>query len=304
MSGGPFTAFLEAGVRTATPLAYAALGELVVERAGVINIGLEGAIIGGAFGALVFAGAGGVSLGFAGAALAGILVAALFALFVVTLRTDQIITGTAMSMLGLGLTGTLYRTMYGSAGASLHTPTIAPAPVPGLSTIPVIGPALFDQPVVTYALYALVPALAWWFYRSVAGLALRAVGEHPEAARAAGISPDRVQWAALLFGGAMGGIGGGTLVLAQVGTFAEGMSAGRGFIAIAIVVLGRWTPFGVAGAALLFGAASALQTLAQTTGWAMPYQLPLAFPYVLTLVLLASARARTAAPAALGQRSA
>jgi ABC-type uncharacterized transport system permease subunit len=220
------------------------------------------------------------------------------------LRTDQIITGTAMSMLGLGLTGTLYRTMYGSAGASLHTPTIAPAPVPGLSTIPVIGPALFDQPVVTYALYALVPALAWWFYRSVAGLALRAVGEHPEAARAAGISPDRVQWAALLFGGAMGGIGGGTLVLAQVGTFAEGMSAGRGFIAIAIVVLGRWTPFGVAGAALLFGAASALQTLAQTTGWAMPYQLPLAFPYVLTLVLLASARARTAAPAALGQRSA
>ncbi len=302
MSGGPFTAFLEAGVRTATPLAYAALGELVVERAGVINIGLEGAIIGGAFGALVFAGAGGVSLGFAGAALAGILVAALFALFVVTLRTDQIITGTAMSMLGLGLTGTLYRTMYGSAGASLHTPTIAPAPVPGLSTIPVIGPALFDQPVVTYALYALVPALAWWFYRSVAGLALRAVGEHPEAARGAGISPDRVQWAALLFGGAMGGIGGGTLVLAQVGTFAEGMSAGRGFIAIAIVVLGRWTPFGVAGAALLFGAASALQTLAQTTGWAMPYQLPLAFPYVLTLVLLASARARTAAPAALGQR--
>jgi simple sugar transport system permease protein len=302
MSGGPFTAFLEAGVRTATPLAYAALGELVVERAGVINIGLEGAIIGGAFGALVFAGAGGVSLGFAGAALAGILVAALFALFVVTLRTDQIITGTAMSMLGLGLTGTLYRTMYGSAGASLHTPTIAPAPVPGLSAIPVIGPALFDQPVVTYALYALVPALAWWFYRSVAGLALRAVGEHPEAARGAGISPDRVQWAALLFGGAMGGIGGGTLVLAQVGTFAEGMSAGRGFIAIAIVVLGRWTPFGVAGAALLFGAASALQTLAQTTGWAMPYQLPLAFPYVLTLVLLASARARTAAPAALGQR--
>jgi simple sugar transport system permease protein len=304
MSGGPFTAFLEAGVRTATPLAYAALGELVVERAGVINIGLEGAIIGGAFGALVFAGAGGVSLGFAGAALAGILVAALFALFVVTLRTDQIITGTAMSMLGLGLTGTLYRTMYGSAGASLHTPTIAPAPVPGLSAIPVIGPALFDQPVVTYALYALVPALAWWFYRSVAGLALRAVGEHPEAARGAGISPDRVQWAALLFGGAMGGIGGGTLVLAQVGTFAEGMSAGRGFIAIAIVVLGRWTPFGVAGAALLFGAASALQTLAQTTGWAMPYQLPLAFPYVLTLMLLASARARTAAPAALGQRSA
>ena len=233
---------------------------------------------------------------------AGVLIAAIFAFFVVTLRTDQIITGTAMSMLGLGLTGTFYRTMYGTAGASLHIVTIAPVPLPGLNLIPVVGPALFDQPVVTYALYAIVPALAWWFYRTTGGLSLRAVGEHPEAARAAGVSPSRVQWAALLFGGAMGGLSGGTLVLAQVGTFAEGMSAGRGFIAIAIVVLGRWTPFGVAGAALVFGAASALETLAQTMGWAMPYQLPLAFPYVLTLVLLASTRARAAAPGALGRR--
>lgn len=301
MSGSTITAFLESGVRFATPLAYAALGELVVERAGVINIGLEGAIIAGAFGALVAASAGGTFIGFAGAALAGVFVAAIFAYFVIALRTDQILTGTAISMLGLGLTGTLYRTMYGSAGASLHTPTIAPVALPGLSAIPGIGPALFDQPVVTYALYAIVPALAWWFYRTAGGLALRAVGEHPEAARGAGISPERTQWGAVLFGGAMGGISGATLVLAQVGTFTEGMSAGRGFIAIAIVVLGRWTPVGVAGAALVFGAASALQTLAQTMGWAMPYQLPLAFPYVLTLVLLAATRGRTAAPAALGQ---
>jgi len=299
---GAITAFLESGVRFATPLAYAALGELVVERAGVINIGLEGAIISGAFGAVVFASSGSVALGFVGAAVAGTLVAALFAFFVVTLRTDQIITGTALSMLGLGLTGTLYRTMFGNQGASLHTPTIAPIAVPVLSSIPVVGPALFDQPVVTYALYATVPLLAWWFYRSAAGLALRAVGEHPEAARGAGISPAYVQWAAILFGGAMGGVAGGTLVLAQVGTFAEGMSAGRGFIAIAIVVLGRWTPLGVAAAAVVFGAASALQTLAQATGWSMPYQLPLAFPYLLTLVLLATSRARTAAPAALGKR--
>jgi ABC-type uncharacterized transport system permease subunit len=301
MSGEAVGAFLESGVRFATPLAYAALGELVVERAGVINIGLEGAIIAGAFGALVFAGTGSVALGFAGAALAGTLVAALFAVFVVTLRTDQIITGTALSMLGLGVTGTLYRTMYGSSGASLHTPTISGVAVPWLSAIPVIGPAFFAQPVVTYALYVIAPLLAWWFYRSSAGLALRAVGENPEAARGAGISPARVQWAAILFGGAMGGVAGGTLVLAQVGTFAEGMSAGRGFIAIAIVVLGRWTPWGVAGAALVFGAASALQTLTQAMGWAMPYQLPLAFPYVLTLVLLATARGRASAPAALGK---
>jgi simple sugar transport system permease protein len=304
MSAAVLTSFLESGVRFATPLAYAALGELVAERAGVINIGLEGAIISGAFGALVCAGSGSVVLGFAGAAGGGVIIAAVFALFVITLRTDQIIAGTAISMLGLGLTGTLYRTMYGSAGASLHTPTIAPLPIPALSSIPAIGPAFFDQPVVTYVLYVLVPMLAWGFHRTGAGLALRAVGENPDAAEGAGISPRRVRWAALLFAGAMGGISGGTLVLAQVGTFAEGMSAGRGFIAIAIVVLGRWTPFGVAGAAFVFGAASALQTLAQTTGWMMPYQLPLAFPYLLTLVLLASVRARASAPAALGRQGA
>jgi ABC-type uncharacterized transport system permease subunit len=302
VSGGALTPFLEASVRTATPLAYAALGELVAERAGVINIGLEGAIIAGAFGSLVCAGAVGAAAGFAGGAIAGAFIAVIFALFVVTLRADQIITGTAISMLGLGLTGTLYRTMYGVSGAALHTPTVAPLPVPILAAIPVIGPAFFLQPLPTYALYAIVPALAWWLYRSAAGLALRAVGERPEAAAGAGISGDRVRWLAIVFGGAMGGIGGATLVLAQVGTFAEGMSAGRGFIAIAIVVLGRWTPLGVAGAALLFGAASAVQYLSQAMGWAMPYQLSLAFPYVLTLVALAGVRGRAAAPDALGQR--
>lgn len=302
MSDAALTGFLEASVRTATPLAFAALGELVVERSGVINIGLEGVIVAGAFGSLVFAGAGGVASGFAGAVAAGVAVAAIFALFVVTLRADQIVTGTAISMLGLGLTGTLYSAMYGSAGAALRTPTIVPWPVPGLGAMPVVGSALFNQPIATYALYGIVPALAWWLYRSPAGLALRAVGENPEAAMGAGISPARVRWWAILFGGAMGGVSGGTLVLAQVGTFTEGMSSGRGFIAIAVVVLGRWTPLGVAGAALLFGAASALQYLSQTMGWHLPYQVSLAFPYVLTLVALAGVRGRAAAPAALGQR--
>jgi ABC-type uncharacterized transport system permease subunit len=302
MTDSVVAAFLQASVRTATPLALAALGELVVERGGVINIGLEGVIIAGAFGALGFAGVGGVGAGFAGAAAAGVAIAVVFALFVVTLRSDQIIAGTAISMLGLGVTGTLYSMLYGSAGAALRSPMTAPWPVPGLSEIPLAGPALFNQPPVTYALYALVPLLARWLHRSGAGLALRAVGERPEAAEGAGISPDRVRWWAILFGGAMGGLSGGTLVLAQVGTFAEGMSAGRGFIAIAIVVLGRWTPLGVASASLLFGAASALTHLSQARGWGLPYELALAFPYLLTLVALAAARGRSAAPAALGQR--
>jgi ABC-type uncharacterized transport system permease subunit len=295
------TAFLEATVRTATPLALAALGETVSERAGVINIGLEGSIVAGAFAALVAAGAAGTGAGFAGAAAAGMLAAGVLALFAVLLRADQIITGTAVTLAALGLTGALYQTLYGAGGAALATPTIGPLAVPGLAAIPVVGPALFAQPATTYAVYLLAPALWWWLYRTSGGLALRAVGESPAAATAAGVDARRVRVLATLAGGALGGVAGGTLVLAQVGTFAEGMSAGRGFIAIAVVVLGRWHPIGAVLAALLFGAASALQFLFQAMGWAIPYQLFLALPYVLTLLLLASASRRSAAPAALGR---
>ncbi len=298
---GVLVPFLAATVRTATPLAFAALGEQVAERAGVIFLGLEGAIIAGCLGALVASGAAGPLAGFAGGMVAGMLVTAIFAVFVVGLRTDQILAGTAVTMLGLGLTGAVYRGLYGLSGAALTTPTIAPVAVPGLARIPLVGPALFEQPLPTYALYALVPALAWWMRRTHAGLALRATGEHAEAAAAAGISPARVRLAALAFTGAMGGLCGATLVLAQVGTFSESMSAGRGFIAIAIVVLGRWSVLGTAAAALVFGGAFALQYLFQATAWQVPYQLFNAFPYLLTLVLLAAQRGRTAAPAELGR---
>ncbi len=304
MSNNAIGLFLEATVRTATPLAYAALGELVVERSGVLNIGLEGIIIAGAFGALVGAGAGGATAGFVAAVCAGMIIASIFAFFVVTLKSDQIISGTAISMFGLGVTGVLYKILYGTTGAALHTPTVGPLVIPFLGDLPWVGGALFAQPVVTYALYPLVVAVWCFLNRSAAGLALRAVGERPEAARAAGISPSRVQWISILFGGAMGGLCGGTLVIAQAGTFAEGISAGRGVIAIAIVVLGRWTAVGVAGAALLFGAASALQYLAQAKGWPLPYQFSLALPYVLTLVALAGLRGRVAAPAALARSDA
>jgi len=295
--------FLEGTVRTATPLAFAALGECVVERSGVINVGLEGSIIAGALAGLVVAGVGGVWLGFAGAMVGGVVIALLFAIFAVILRGDQIITGTAVTLFALGLTGTLYRIIYGETGAALSTPTMAARPIPGLARIPVIGTALFSQPPITYLLYALVPTVWWWMYHTHGGVALRATGENPEAAEAAGVTPKHVQLLAVLFGGILGGASGGTLVLAQAGTFAEGMSAGRGFIAIAIVVLGRWNPLGAALAALVFGAASALQFLFQAMGWNVPYQLFLALPYVLTLLALASTRGRRRAPAALGRRA-
>jgi simple sugar transport system permease protein len=296
------SAFLEGVVRTTTPLALAALGETVAERGGIINIGLEGSIIAGALGAVVAATHGGVWSGFLFAAFCGCAVAAIFALFAVTLRADQIISGTAVTLLALGGTGTLYRILYGSAGAALNTPTLDPTAIPWLSRIPLVGRALFDQPSITYVLYALVPAVGWWMYRTHAGLGLRAVGENPAAAIAAGVRAKRAQFLAVLFGGLLGGLSGATLVLAQAGTFVEGMSAGRGFIAIAIVVLGRWNPFGAAAAAIVFGAASALQFYFQATGSELPYQLFLAFPYVLTLVALAVARGRSSSPAALGRQ--
>ncbi len=293
--------FLEATLRTATPLAFAALGELVAERAGVINLGMEGSIIAGCLGAAIFSLLGGAAVGYAGAALSGLALAALFAFFVVRLGSDQIITGTAITVLGLGLTGTLYHAAPDLVGVGRELTTTGPIALPLLSRIPVLGRALFTQPLPTYALYVLVPIVAWWFRRTHAGLALRAVGESPAAAAAAGVAPQRLRALAILFSGAMGGLCGGTLVLAQVGSFNENMSAGRGFIAIAIVVLGRWSPWGTAGAALVFGAAFALQYLVQSLGLALPYQLFLALPYVLTLVLLAALRGRAIAPAHLGR---
>jgi ABC-type uncharacterized transport system permease subunit len=295
------TAFGESSVRTATPLALAALGELVVERAGIINISLEGVILCGAFGALVGAGHGGLGAGFATSMLAGVALALLFGAFTVWMQCDQIITGTALTLLAGGVTGTLYRGLYGATGAALSIPTSGPRAVPFLSSIRVLGSVFFNQPTVTYCVYALVPALWWWMYRTHSGLAVRAIGESPAAAVAAGVRVRAVQMAALTFGGAAGGLAGACLVLVQTGTFAEGMSAGRGFIAIAIVVLGRWRPIGVAVAALVFGAATALQFLLQSLGLKLPYQLFLALPYVMTLAALAGMTGRVRAPAALGR---
>ena len=295
------SAFLEATVRTATPLALAALGEVVVERAGIINIGLEGVILSGAFGAVIGASHSGATAGYAIAIGGGVLMALAFAVFAVWLRADQIISGTAITLLAVGLTGTMYRALYGAAGAALTIPTTGPVAIPWLSRMPIVGPALFAQPIVAYVAYVMTICVWWWMQRTHAGLALRAVGERPAAAEAAGIRIARVQLGALVFGGAAGGLAGGCLVLAQAGTFAENMSAGRGFIAIAIVVLGRWQPLGVAIAALVFGAASALQFLLQALGLALPYQLFLALPYVLTLAALAGVAGRVRAPAWLAR---
>lgn len=293
--------FLEATVRSATPLAFAALGELIAERSGVINIGLEGSIAFGAFVALLATAAFGPTTGLIAGGLAGAAVALVFATFVVTLRAQQVLAGTAVSLFGLGLAATLHRISMLGSGASSHVETIPVVTIPLLSQIPLVGPALFAQPLTTYALYLLFPAVGWFLYRTVGGVVLRATGENPEAALASGHSPDALRFSAVVVGGFLAGVGGATLVVAQVGTFSDGMSAGRGFVAIAIVALGRWHPGGVAIGALVFGAVSALQFLAQSLGWDVPYNLLLAFPYLLTLVAMAAFGGARAAPAALGR---
>jgi simple sugar transport system permease protein len=294
-------AFLEATIRTATPLALAASGELLVERSGLINLGLEGVILGGAFGALVGAEWAGPASGLGMAAVSGALVALIFAAATLGAGADQIICGTALTLLALGLTGMLYRALYGTTGAALTLPTSGAAAIPVLSRAPIVGSALFAQPPITYVAYAVIPVSWWWLTRTHAGLALRAIGENPEAAWAAGIPVRAYQFGATIVGGLLGGLAGGTLVVAQAGTFVEGMSAGRGFIAIAIVVLGRWHPLGVGLAALLFGATMSLQYVAQALGLDVPYQLFLALPYVITLAALAGVGGRAVPPATLAR---
>jgi simple sugar transport system permease protein len=293
--------FLAAAVRVATPLLLAATGETVTERSGVINLGLEGIMLTGALAATLGATAWGPWSGVACAIAAGMLLAAVFALLVVGARADQIITGTAITLAAVGLTGTIYRQAYGSGGAGLTIPTLGSVAIPGLSQIPVLGPALFDQPAPTYLALLGMPIVWWVLFRTRLGLALRATGEGAAMARAVGVRTNLIRSGATVVGGGFAGLAGASLVLAQVGSFAEGMTAGRGYVAIAIVVLGRWHPVGIALGALLFGVATALQFLLQTLGLDAPYQLFLMLPYLLTLFALAGAVGRVRAPADLGR---
>jgi ABC-type uncharacterized transport system permease subunit len=227
-----------------------------------------------------------------------LIVGALFAWLSVGRRLDQVLIGTALTMLALGATGALFRAR-GEAVAAVGTsePIVA---IPILSAVPLIGAAFFAQPLSTYLAVAIAIGAAWFFRRMRLGLVLRAVGDSHDAAEAAGIHVGWVQAGAVLFGSAMGGMAGGTLVLAQAGSFAEGMSAGRGFIAIAIVALGRWKVGSVALASLGFGLAMALQYVVQSLGWNVRYELVLMIPYVIALLAL-GVFGRGVAPPMLGK---
>jgi ABC-type uncharacterized transport system permease subunit len=298
-----FEAFLTSTVAMATPILIAALGELLVEHSGVLNVGIEGSMLAGAFFGLAAAYfTGSITIGLLAAIAAAMALNALLAILIVNLAVNQVVAGTALDILALGITGVFYRRLFGITGKAFTVTPIRPLPIGPLAKIPYIGPALFSQNVFVYAAFILVPAIAFMVSRTRYGLSLRAAGERPEAADALGLNVYRLRWAALMIAGALTGLAGAYLTLAYTDTFVEGISAGRGFVALAVVIVGRWNAYGVAAASLLFGAAMALQFALQASGAALPYQLFLALPYALTLVVLAILGGQAQAPSALGER--
>jgi len=256
-------------ITAATPILFAALGEAVAERAGVLNLGVEGMMIAGALAGFAAAKAtGSPSLGFLGAAVAGAAISLLFGLLVLGLLANQVASGLALTMFGLGLTA-----MFGRPYEGVKAP-----------------PVTFDW--VVWLGLAMVPATWWWLNRTRAGLTLRAVGENHEAAHALGTPVRAVRLAAIAFGGAMAGVGGAYVSITRVLQWTEGMTAGAGWIALAIVVFAGWSPWGVLAGAWLFGGVTVLHLRAQAAGIAIPVQLLSVSPYLATIIVLVLISAR------------
>jgi simple sugar transport system permease protein len=296
-------AFLTSTIAMATPILLAALGELIVEESGVLNIGIEGAMLAAAFFGLAAAYfSGSLVLGALAAIAAAVVMNALLAALVVNLAVNQVVTGTALDILAAGLTGVFYRRLFGITGKAFTVAPIPALPLGPFARIPIIGPALFGQNVLVYAAFVMVPLIAYAVRHTQYGLWIRAAGERPEAADALGLNVYRLRWEALLIAGVLTGLAGAYLTLAYTNTFVEGISAGRGFVALAVVIVGHRNAYGIAAASVLFGAAMGLQFELQASGAALPYQLFLALPYALTLIVLAVVGGQAQAPSALGER--
>jgi len=286
-----------ATLRVATPLLLGTLGELFAERAGILNLGIEGTMFFGAFvGFLVGGATGSLWLGVVAAIVAGVLSGLLMALLSVQLGVNQHVSGLGITLLLTGLSLFGFRLFYGE-------PRVPPAIEPfnriaPLGQTPILGP-IFEQYTLTYIAFALVPVAWWLLYRTSFGLQIRAVGENPEAADAAGVNVFLIRYLALAIAGGLMGAGGAFLSLAQLGAFTYGIIAGRGWVCIALVIFGNWDPVRVLWGALLFGGVFALQLRLQITGLQLPYETFLALPYLVTILALAIAGRNVAYPAAL-----
>lgn len=294
-------ALLSASIRLSVPILFAALGGMYSERSGVVNIGLEGMMLVGAFAGVVgsyFTGS--YWIGTIVAVLSGILIAALFALITVKIKINQIVSGVAINLLAVGITSFFYRALFGITTVPITVNAFSPVSIPILSDIPVIGEILFKQTVLVYIAFILVPISHYIFYKTSLGLNIRTVGEHPMAADTVGIPVAKVRTACVLISGALAGLGGSFLSLGQFNMFVDNMVSGRGFIAVAAVIFGKWSPTGVLMASLIFGVADALQIRIQMSGVSIPYQFLLMFPYILTVVAVTGIVGRTTSPKALG----
>jgi general nucleoside transport system permease protein len=296
-----------AAIRLATPLGLAVVGGVYAERSGVFNIGIEGMMLSGAFVSVAvsfFLGSADPAVASLMAAIAAMIagggMAFIHAYLSITRRADQIISGAAINILALGLTNTLYRAVWGTEGRERVAgfPTVR---VPVLADIPMIGPILFDHSVIVYVGYVLPFIAAFVLYRTSWGLNIRAAGDVPLAVDTAGLSVTRTRYAAVIFSGAMAGLGGAALALGAVRYFTPGMTAGRGFIVLGAIVFGRWNPILASLACLLFGAADAFQLRAQALELGIPYQFFVMLPYILAVLAIAGAIGRTTPPLTLGR---
>ncbi len=295
-----FSDYLIASLHLSVPLAFAALGGLWSERSGVLNIALEGMLLTGAFvSAAVVLFTGNVWLGILAVLITGGLIGFLHAYLCVSLRVDQLVSGLAINLAAAGLTAFWARVIF-DTNSTQQLQGFAPIGIPILQHIPILGSLLFNQDPLVYFLFLLVPLSTYVLFQTSVGLALRAVGEYPKAADTAGISVVLVRYVSVILSGCLASLGGAYLVLVHVRFFTEGMSAGKGFIALAALIFGRWHPVGATFACLLFGATEALQLRIQAFNLNIPYQFLTMLPYVIALLALVGLAGKSTPPAALG----
>jgi len=293
---------LTASVRIATPLLFVALGGVISESGGTFAVGVEGMMLGGAFGgAVTVLVTKNVLLGLMASSISGTLLAAIIAVATVRFRTDHMVTGLAVNIFALGLTSFLLRGLFGGKTPVMVLPTLGALQIPGLCDLPLVGPVLFDEPAMTYLAFLLVVPVNLFLRRTRAGLTLRAIGENPSAAFSVGANPEQFRMGAVIVCGASAGLGGAELSLQELGTFTDGMTNGRGFLALAAIIVGRWMPFRVMGGCLLIGAASALALNIQ--GWGLPvssYVIQMT-PYLIALAVLCGIGRKARMPEAIGK---
>lgn len=298
----PVVGLLAGSLALAVPLVFGALGGVLGERAGVVNIAIDGQLLAGAFAAALVGSVVGVTWAGVGASMvAGMLVAALLGLFAINYFVDQVIVGVVLNVLVIGLTSFMFTQVLAPNAADLNSPPrFKSLPIPVLGDIPLIGPIFFRQTAIVYVLYVTVALVTWALYRSKWGLRVRAVGEHPKAADTVGIKVNATRWRTILIAGAIAGMGGAFYTLVSVPQFNREMTGGAGYIALAAVIFGKWDPIRATLAALLFGFASNLQGVLSVIGSPVPSQFMLMLPYVVTIFAVAGLVGKSRPPAADG----